>query len=846
MVETRSRAFSKLAKDVDTSGNITTEGIASDVELGGGVTVYASAASLPISGNTAGDQAFVTGTGRLYIFSGVGWYNIALINNTPIIQSVLDSDLGTTPFILANDGTATTITITAVDSDGETITYASSADSDFSGLATISQSSNVFTITPFSQDSATTSSGTITFTATDGINTATSATQTFTLNFVSSLWDETILSIGTSSTNGLDNSTFIDRSTNAHTVTTSGSPIQTTFNPYLDNWSVEFPDGANKYLQVAASNDLNFGTGDFTIECWYYHLPKTASDTDRRYLIHTEQSWNGTRWILYTGFDNNKFSFYTYQDYIANSNSPMLVSSSDPSPYQWHHIALTRSGNTFRLFINGVLEASSTRYTGSVGADTYPTFIGGGANQTNRMLAGIVSNIRIVKGTALYTSAFTPPTEKLTAVSGTSLLTCQSNRFIDNSSSDLAITIAGDPVVSAFNPFGQESEYAAGENKGSFRLESGDWVQSPSTSQSSLSYTQDWTIEFWAYMDNDLTSVAQILFNSVEGTGSWYPYIGSNIRAGGQLQTQAVGGEHLTTGYVNPYEWFHVALVHDYSANELKTYLNGTLVQTLSKTFTFTTGAIRFNSYTINTASNYPTLGGHISDFRWTIGSTVYTSDFTPPTAPVGNTNAGIYVPFDNSGIFDKTGNHTLTLLGDAATSATQTKFANTAMSFDGSGDGVFISEIDPIGTSDFTIEGWFNTASVALQYQILADYRAGTTQGAYPTIFLNYANLKYLHSSTFLINGTTTLSANTWYHFALCRSGSTTKMFLNGVQEGSTYSDTTDYIGSTLYVGTNGFGNGHTNGYIENFQILKGVAKYTANFTPPTSTQGRTYQAES
>src|SRR6056300_142572 len=183
MVETRSRAFSKLAKDVDTSGNITTEGIASDVELGGGITVYASAASLPVSGNTAGDQAFVTETGRLYIFSGVGWYNVALINNTPIIQSVLDSNSGTTPFTLATDGTATTITITATDSDGETITYNATADSDFGGLATISQASNVFTITPFSQDSATTSSGTITFTATDGVNVASSGIQTFTLAF---------------------------------------------------------------------------------------------------------------------------------------------------------------------------------------------------------------------------------------------------------------------------------------------------------------------------------------------------------------------------------------------------------------------------------------------------------------------------------------------------------------------------------------------------------------------------------------------------------------------------------------------------------------------------------------
>ena len=614
---TRAKLFSQLARRVDTSGTITSDGISSTVSLG--ATVYDSIGELPTSGYSAGEQAFVKSTSRLYINSGVGWYNVAVINNTPTIQSVLDSDGGTTPFALAADGTATTITITAQDSDGDTLTYTAVTDSDFGGLATVSQADNVFTITPFSQDSATTESGTITFNVSDGINIANSL-QTFTIEFISGLWSETVLSIGTSSTDGLDNSTFIDRSTNAQTVTTSGSPVQTAFHPYLDNWSVEFPDGANKYLSVAASNDFSFGTGDFTIECWYYHLPKTASDTDRRYLIHTEESWDGTRWILYTAFSDNKFSFYTYQDYIANGNTRMLSSTSDLVLNQWHHLALTRSGNTFRIFINGVLEDSSTRYTGSVGADTYPTYIGGGANQTNRMLSGMVSNARIIKGTALYTSAFTPPTAPLTEVNGTSLL-CN----------------------------------------------------------------------------------------------------------------------------------------------------------------------------------------------------------------------------FTNAGIYDGTGRNVLETVGDAHVENSAKKYGTGSMQFDGTGDYLFVQGLDNLefGTGDFTVEFWLNTSNLDV---VPFDCRPASTQGDYLTLYIdtNGALRWEEGGANRIISSNGAISTGTWYHIAATREGTNSKLFLDGTQVGSTYTDSTNYLipSGRPSIGAQGrtVGNSGVNGYIDDLRITKGVARYTANFTPPAA----------
>lgn len=181
MAVSKNRLLAKFSNSVDNNGQITA--LPDDVSSGG-ITIYSTLNDLPFSGNTTGDQAFITDTNRLYIWNDTksAWFNVALLNLAPSITSIQDSDGLVSPFILSKYGDVTTITITANDSDGDPLTYSAVADSDFNGLATISQNANVFTITPFSQDSATTTSGTVTFSTTDNINTDT-AISTFNLLF---------------------------------------------------------------------------------------------------------------------------------------------------------------------------------------------------------------------------------------------------------------------------------------------------------------------------------------------------------------------------------------------------------------------------------------------------------------------------------------------------------------------------------------------------------------------------------------------------------------------------------------------------------------------------------------
>jgi hypothetical protein len=837
---TRAKLFSQLAKSVDTSGTITSGGISSTVSLG--ATVYDSIGELPTSGYSAGEQAFVKSTSRLYINSGVGWYNVAVINNTPTIQSILDSNSGTGPFSLATDGTATTITITAQDSDGDTLTYTASADSDFNGLATISQASNVFTITPFSQDSATTTSGTITFNVTDNINIANSV-QTFTLSFVSALWDETVLSIGTSSTNSLDNSTFIDRSTNAHTVTATGSPVQTAFHPYLDNWSVEY-DGNSNYLLTPSVSDFNLNSGDWTIEGWFYDKLDYAGNR-----IFTLEGSS----VSYGLIRPSNFSGQLQWNQFGTG--ALITSSSGVAPKnQWVHFALVSNSGTITLYVNGTSEGTTTTYPEN--SDTQFAIGASVLRSSVKSWQGWFSNIRVVKGTAVYTANFTPPTRKLTVVSGTSLLTCQSNRFIDNSTNNYTITIGdGREAISAFNPFGQESEYAVGENKGSVYL-NGSSYMTLATSPFHMDQS-DYTAECWIYPTVLGRYIMGIWSSTSASNQAWSLRTLSDGKINSEIDPGDVQIATSSGGIIKLNQWHHVALTR--SGGDFRIFVDGDVVASGSSPgFNMAEGGGFMGIGAVEGLTGSP-FTGYVSDVYIRKGAAKYTSAFTTPTAPVQNTDATLYLPMDNPGIFDKTGNNTLTPVGNASTSTTQTKFADTAMYFDGTGDYAKIPTTMALNTSDFTIESWIYIVSSSDSYGRIIENGAWD---ANDTWRINYNNTA--SSLTFQIGNTSTRpSINTttslqgaWHHIAVCRSGNTIKFFVDGTQEGGDLSYSGSFVAPTQ-VGEIWIGAGvdsssssnpanYFNGYIENLQILKGVAKYTSSFTPPTSTQGRSNQAES
>jgi len=135
-----------------------------------GLEQITSVDNLPTSGNDIGDQLFIENTNRLYIWNGSGWFNIALINTTPTWDS---GGQPVSSYDLSSDSpqTATIINLSASDPEGIPISYTYVTSGQMDSIATVSQDSSVFTITPKTEAQAPDGgTGSITFRASDGVN----------------------------------------------------------------------------------------------------------------------------------------------------------------------------------------------------------------------------------------------------------------------------------------------------------------------------------------------------------------------------------------------------------------------------------------------------------------------------------------------------------------------------------------------------------------------------------------------------------------------------------------------------------------------------------------------------
>ena len=208
----------------------------------------------------------------------------------------------------------------------------------------------------------------------------------------------------------------------------------------------------NQYLSFPAGANYTF-PGDFTVETW------VKFSTLDSFQVFLGQYTSGGAWMLQMagGSSLRLTSVPTMSD--LNSNVTFVTG-------KWYHIALVRSGmaaNNMQLYVNGVSSGQGS-FNGTFGDSTKSNTIGAGVNGGgNDRTNGNMSNIRYVKGTAVYTSNFTPSTSPLTAISGTVLLlntTNDANYLKDNSSLNATITAynfsdtsTGIPLASAASPF---------------------------------------------------------------------------------------------------------------------------------------------------------------------------------------------------------------------------------------------------------------------------------------------------------------------------------------------------------------------------------------------------------
>ena len=204
--------------------------------------------------------------------------------------------------------------------------------------------------------------------------------------------------------------------------------------------SVEF-DGDGDSLTFTTTSALSLDS-DFTIE-FYIFNNTIALDTQHPSPV-TMPAESGHNSQIYTNSSNNYYGLYKQSDIVTTGNNSALTGV-------WQHVAFTRKGSICFAFLDGVLKntaVSTVTFGGTSGTYRLGSYTGSGGD-----VNGFISNLRIIKGTAIYTANFTVPKFELKNIAGTSLLGCQST----TSATDFAvtpntITANNDAAASSFHP----------------------------------------------------------------------------------------------------------------------------------------------------------------------------------------------------------------------------------------------------------------------------------------------------------------------------------------------------------------------------------------------------------
>ena len=642
---------------------------------------------------------------------------------------------------------------------------------------------------------------------------------------------------------GATNQAIIDNSNFNNIITRFGNTSQGTFSPYsVSGWSNYF-DGTGDYLTTPSNATLAFGSGDFCLEFWIYTT--TFGSTDSRPLGNNT-SWAANAWSLHSdhGTANEKYTFWVNN---YNSGSAMLTSTSSVILNTWTHVAITRSGTSWRMFINGVQEGSTVTSSAALDGGSSDDMYIGGSGAANEYVTGYMSNVRVVKGTAVYTTTFTPSTTPLTAISGTSLLTCQSNRLIDNSPNSSTLTRNGDVSVQAFGPFGSIPE-AVPISYSNYFDGSGDYLRVPYNAGFAMS-SSNFTIEYWVYptvLSGDITVLGA---HTNDGNGGYgVGFDGTTPRTWitfGSGWLQVTGPSALLNA------WNHIALVRNGSSFYM--YTNGVP----GTVYTNAAPVVNASNSDVTIGARYDGTGnfytGYVSNARIVKGTAVYTTTFTPSTTPLtAIANTSLLTCQSTTMIDNSTNAFAITAVGNtvprifnpfgytaqSATSYTPSIHGGSAY-FDGTGDYLSIptNTAFAFGTGDFTIEAWVLPNALASDWFLISS----SGSGGFFFGFASTSTVGFGWGRTgvawdYRVAGNATVGV--WQHVAVTRSGTSMRLFVNGTQSGTTQTLATDYSLSvtSITIGSQG-ANYYLNGYISDLRIVKGTAVYTSNFVPPAQT---------
>jgi len=373
-------------------------------------------------------------------------------------------------------------------------------------------------------------------------------------------------------------------------------------------------NGSNQSISSPSSTDFDLQS-DFTIEAFVYY--NTVSTSVAQALVSRDNGGGSqNKW----GFGLNVLSAGNFSLHRNTTSGTQynLNWAWSPSANTWYHVAVVRQSNNWTLYINGTSIGTNID-SNPMPLTTAPLVVGAlgeGLWYTN----GYIDELRITSGVAVYASNFTPPTAPENPV------TVQIPNFVD---------VLGHTFTSNNGATISTTVYRLGTGS----LELNGTNQSISTlSNTDLDLQNDFTIEAFVYYNTVSTSVAQALVSRDNGGGSQDKWgFGLNVLSAGDfsLHRNTTSGTQYNLNWnwsPTANTWYHLAIVRQ--GNNWTIYVNGNSIGTQSDpnpmpltSAPLVVGALGEGAWYTN---------GYIDEFRITSGAALYTSNFTPPSAPEG------------------------------------------------------------------------------------------------------------------------------------------------------------------------------------------------------------------
>ena len=631
-------------------------------------------------------------------------------------------------------------------------------------------------------------------------------------------------------------------------------------------------NGTNQYINTPTSTNLNLGTSSFTLEYWINTTSYTSA------IVPVSGGGSATTYDPQFGYGHAPMLVY-----LSSTGSSWDIASGQTIGTtvlnQWYHVAIVRSGSTFYTFLNGVQGATFTS-SASIYQSTNAFLIGQG--QGTQFVNGQVSNVRFVKGTALYTANFTPPTSPLTAVSGTQLLTLQNPTIIDNSANAFTLTNNNATTTQQAFPF-TSSAYAtpaveylvvAGGGGGGGGVGggggAGGLLQGLLPVTSGNSYTV--TVGSGGTNSTNYTSGSSgtnSIFSSITAIGGGFGggySPGSNGGSGGSgggggsysgiwIGGAGTGGQGnsggagagSSAGYAGGGGGAGTIGRNAYysGTNDTSSY-GGAGGAGIASAISGTVTAYAGGGGGASGVNGYNTGAGALGGVG---GGGVGGSDTSPGSAGGnGTANTGGGGGGSRDTLVSGSGGSGIVIISypdtyNAPTTLTGTYTASTSGSgslYFGGSSNIYSSSWNSagvFGTSDFTVECWVYATSAPGSNQVIWAANAyPSTTGLYVSYYGGAStDIKVNAGASNLITASGGWSFNAWHHIAVTRSSGTLTLWIDGLSKGST-TFTTNCSDGMQYIGrpydTAGY---YFNGYLTNFRITKSASLYTSTFTPST-----------